>query len=149
MGLYLSATIRTRLSLVRHYSARPISFRRAKVTATRRYFTRLGSENARFTRYYSRRDSKRPYQEHPQQQHQHDMHGCLCAAGGTCVSMAAPGSATSGGVAGAGSGTSVGVPGLPGGVNRCLAVHGDDPPCDPPTGSPLSIGTSTLICEKS
>lgn len=90
-----------------------------------------------------------PYQEHPQQQHQHDMHGCLCAAGGTCVSMAAFGSATSGGVAGAGSDASVGVPGLPGGVNRCLAVHGGDPPCDPPTGSPLSIGTSTLICGQS
>jgi len=56
--------------------------------------------------------------------------------------MAAFGSATSGGT---GSG-SVGVLGFPGGVNLCLAVHGGDPPCDP-TGSPLSIGTSTLICE--
>lgn len=78
-------------------------------------------------------------QEHPQQQHQQDMHGCLWAVV-TCVSMAAFGSATSGGT---GSG-SVGVLGFPGGVNLCLAVHGGDPPCDP-TGSPLSIGTSTLI----
>jgi len=57
--------------------------------------------------------------------------------------MAAFGSATSGGT---GSG-SVGVLGFPGGVNLCLAVHGGDPPCDP-TGSPLSIGTSTLIYRK-
>lgn len=57
--------------------------------------------------------------------------------------MAAFGSATSGGT---GSG-SVGVLGFPGGVNLCLAVHGGDPPCDP-TGSPLSIGTSTLIYKK-
>jgi len=57
--------------------------------------------------------------------------------------MAVFGSATSGGT---GSG-SVGVLGFPGGVNLCLAVHGGDPPCDP-TGSPLSIGTSTLIYKK-
>jgi hypothetical protein len=54
--------------------------------------------------------------------------------------MTAFGSPTSGGT---GSG-SIGVLGFPGGVNLCLAVHGGDPPCDP-TGSPLSIGTSTLI----
>lgn len=81
------------------------------------------------------------YQEHPQQQHQQDMHGCLCVTG-TCGSTTAVGSAASGGT---GSGV-VGVLGLPGGVNLCLAVHGGDPPCDP-TGSPLSIGASTLICK--
>lgn len=81
------------------------------------------------------------YQEHPQQQHQQDMHGCLWAVG-IGVSMTAFVSATSGGT---GSG-SIGVLGFPGGVNLCLAVNGGDPLCDP-TGSPLSSGTSTLICK--